>query len=91
VAKRIGADKQRRTDTLAGALGAEITRLRLQKKWSQIRFAEVLGYDDRYIRQLEQGTKSPTLRTLMNVAEAFGMSVSSLIRRAERHISARKL
>jgi len=86
VAKRIGADKKRRTDTLATSLGAEITRLRLARGWSQVKFADLLGCDERYVRQLEQGTKSPTLRTLANIAEAFGVPVSTLIKRAERHI-----
>jgi transcriptional regulator with XRE-family HTH domain len=90
VPKRIGADKARTTHTLAESLGAEITRLRVAKGWSQVKFADLLGYDERYIRQLEQATKSPTLRTLINVAEAFSISVSSLIKRAERRISARK-
>ena len=90
MAKRIGADKTRRTDTLAASLGAEITRLRLGKRWSQVKFAELLGYDERYVRQLEQGTKSPTLRTLANIAEAFGITVSTLISQAERHVRVRK-
>ena len=90
MAKRIGADKIRQTDTLAASLGAEITRLRLGKRWSQVKFAELLGYDERYVRQLEQGTKSPTLRTLANIAEAFGITVSTLISQAERHVRVRK-
>ena len=84
MAKRIGADKTRKTDTLAASLGAEITRLRVARGWSQVKFAEVLGYDERYVRQLERGTKSPTLRTLGNIATAFRIPVSALIRRAER-------
>lgn len=90
MAKRIGADKARTTDTLAESLGAEITRLRVTKGWSQVKFAGLLGYDERYVRQLEQGTKSPTLRTISDLAEAFGVPVSTLIRRAERRISDRK-
>jgi transcriptional regulator with XRE-family HTH domain len=90
VAKRIGADKARTTDNLAESLGAEITRLRVAKGWSQVKFAEFLGYDERYVRELEQGTKSPTLRTLGNLAEAFAIPVSTLIRHAERKISVRK-
>ena len=89
MAKHIGADIARRNGNLAESLGAEITRLRLLEGWSQVKFAELLGYDERYIRQLEQGTKSPTLRTLQNLARAFDLPVSVLIKRAERHISAR--
>jgi len=87
VAKRIGADNARRTGNLVESLGAEITRLRLAKGWSQVKFAEILGYDERYVRQLEQGTKSPTLRTLESLAKAFDLTVSVLIRRAERRVS----
>ena len=87
MAKRIGADKKRNTDTLAASLGAEITRLRIEKGMSQVAFAHLLGYDERYIRQVERGEKSPTLRTLAAIAHAFGISVSALIRRAERNIS----
>jgi XRE family transcriptional regulator, regulator of sulfur utilization len=72
---------------LGESLGAEITRLRLTKRWSQVKFAEILGYDERYVRQLEQGAKSPTLRTLESLAKAFEVPVSVLIRRAERKIS----
>lgn len=86
MAKRIGADRERRTDTLAGSLGDQITRMRIRRGWSQIKLADVLGYDERYIRQLEQGSKSPTLRTLINIADAFGIPVSTLIKRAERSI-----
>ena len=87
MAKRIGADKARRMRNLGESLGAEITRLRLTKGLSQVKFAEILGYDERYVRQLEQGTKSPTLRTLENLAKAFGVPLSALIRTAERKIS----
>ena len=87
MAKRIGADKERKTHTLAASLGNQITRLRPKRGWSQIMLAEVLGYDERYIRQLEQGTKSPTLRTLVNVAHAFEIPVSTLIKRAERGVT----
>jgi transcriptional regulator with XRE-family HTH domain len=88
VAKRIGADKERRTDTLAGSLGAQITRLRLSRGWSQIKLADLVGYDERYIRQLELGAKSPTLRTLINIAQAFAIPLSTLIKRAERGVNA---
>ena len=87
MAKRIGADKKRNTDTLATSLGAEMTRLRIDKGLSQVAFAHLLGYDERYIRQVERGEKSPTLRTLSAIAGALGISVSTLIRRAERKIA----
>ncbi len=43
----------------------------------------MLGYDVTYIRQLEKGIKSPTLRTLSHIAEIYSLRVSVLISRAE--------
>src|SRR4051812_48151006 len=86
MAKPIGSDRVRATNNLGAALGSEMTFLRVKKGWSQNKFAHVLGYDERYIRQLEQGSKSPTLRTLSNVAAAFAIPLSTLIKRAERRV-----
>ncbi len=81
--KQIGADKHRETRTLAQAFGAELTRLRLAKGWSQQKLADTLGYTERYIGQLERGVKSPTLRTLADIAEAFSSKPSAILRAAE--------
>ena len=48
-----------------------MTRLRVARGWSQQKLADELGYTERYIGQLERGTKSPTLRTIADIAEAF--------------------
>ena len=84
--KRIGADKLRKTRHLDEALGSELTELRTRRGWSQQRLSEIAGYDESYIRQLERGTKSATLRTLSDLASAFSTSVSALIRRAEKKL-----
>ena len=84
VPKQIGADKQRESRTLGEAVGAEITRLRVDRGWSQAKLAHDLGYTERYIGQLERGTKSPTLRTLADLAKAFSTELSAIIRAAER-------
>jgi len=86
VAKPIGADKERKARNLDEALGAELTDLRTRRRWSQERLAEIAGYDESYIRQMERGTKSATLRTLSNLASAFSIPVSVLVRRAESRI-----
>ena len=82
--KKIGADKHRESRTLAQAFGAELTRLRVDKGWSQQKLADALGYTERYIGQLERGTKSPTLRTIADLAEAFQTVPSTILRAAER-------
>lgn len=44
----------------------------------------MLGYDVTYIRQLEKGDKSPTLRTLSHISEIYSRRVSALIASAEK-------
>jgi transcriptional regulator with XRE-family HTH domain len=90
VAKPIGADKERKVRNLDEAIGAELTDLRMRRRWSQQRLAEIAGYDESYIRQMERGIKSATLRTLSNLASAFSISVSLLIRRAESRAAKRQ-
>ena len=82
--KQIGADKRRESRTLGEAVGAEITRLRIDRGSSQSKLAHDLGYTERYIGQLERGTKSPTLRTLADLAKAFSVEVCAIVRAAER-------
>ncbi len=89
MAKPIGADKERKVRNLDEALGAELTDLRTRRRWSQQRLAEIAGYDESYIRQMERGTKSATLRTLSDLAAAFSISVSALIQRAELRVRKR--
>lgn len=74
------------TANLPGALGAELTCQRTKRRWSQERLAERLGYDVSYIGQIERGDKSPTLRTLINLADIFELKVSTLIRAAESRV-----
>jgi transcriptional regulator with XRE-family HTH domain len=84
VAKPIGAVKKREARNLGEALGVELTRLRVAKRWTQQRISEMLGYDVSYVRQLEKGSKSPTLRTLSHFGEVFSLRVSVIVARAER-------
>lgn len=88
--KQIGADKERESRTLGEAVGAEITRLRVARSWSQQKLADELGYTERYIGQLERGTKSPTLRTIADIAEAFSTKPSMILRAAEQRQRNRK-
>jgi transcriptional regulator with XRE-family HTH domain len=89
VAKPIGADKERRVRNLDEAFGAELTDLRTRRQWTQQTLAERTGYDESYIRQMERGTKSATLRTLSDLASAFSLPVSALIRRSEARLPKR--
>lgn len=84
MAKPIGTVKKREATNLGEALGVELTRLRVARNWTQQRLSDRLGYDVSYIRQLEKGGKSPTLRTLSHIAEVYSLRVSILVGRAER-------
>lgn len=87
MAKRIGADKHRKSATLREALGATVTELRKRKGWSQRELAHRLGYELGTVRNFERAIKSPNLRTVEVFARGFGMNVSALIRAAERRIT----
>ena len=82
--KKIGADKHRESRTLGEAVGAELTKLRVDRGWSQLKLADALGDTERYVGQLERGSKSPTLRTLADIAKAFSIELSTIIKAAER-------
>ena len=84
--KAIGADKKRGTRTRQEAIGAVLTELRVKRGWSQRKLADLLGYEQAYIQQLERGLKSPTLRTLEVFARAFSLEVSEIVGAAERRI-----
>lgn len=86
MAKRIGADKQRKTGTLREALGATTTELRKKMKWSQRELAHRLGYELGTVRNFERAIKSPNLRTIEVFARGFSLNVSSFIRAAERRM-----
>jgi transcriptional regulator with XRE-family HTH domain len=77
VPKKIGAVKHRESRTLGGAVGAELISMRVARGWSQQKLADELGYTERYIGRLERGTKSPTLRTTADIAEAFSTKALS--------------
>ena len=85
MAKHIGADRKREAKTLAQALGAEVTALRLSKPWSQQQLADFIGYDVTHVRQTELGG-NPTLELLAALASVFSMEVSELIQAAEGRV-----
>jgi len=85
VAKHIGADRKREAKTLAEALGAEVTALRVSKRWSQQKLADFIGYDVTHVRQTELGG-NPTLELLAAIGSVFSLEVSELIRAAEGRV-----
>lgn len=81
--KPLGVDKRRPSRTLAQALGAELTDLRVKSKLNRGELAFRLGYNETYILRLEHGTANPSLEVLSTVSDFFHLTLSELIARAE--------
>jgi transcriptional regulator with XRE-family HTH domain len=59
-------------------LAARIKALREAKGWSQERLAERAAMQRSYLADLELGRRNPSVRTLVKVANAFGIPISEL-------------
>lgn len=66
-------------DQLKKELGKRIVELRERKGWSQSDLARACSKDRQSIEKLENGKVNPTLYTLLEVANALGISVSKLV------------
>jgi transcriptional regulator with XRE-family HTH domain len=84
VAHPIGSQLKRQQNTLQQALGAAITDLRTQRKWSQQVLADRLGYVLSYINSLERGKQNPSFKLIVAIAQVFEMRPSQLLVHAER-------
>ena len=62
--------------TSVDGLGASLRVLRRRKRLTLTTVAERAGISKRHLRRLENGKKAPTVRTLVRVADALGLSVS---------------
>jgi transcriptional regulator with XRE-family HTH domain len=60
-------------------VGRNFGRIRRQKRFTQERFAEVSGFTQQYISDLERGRRNPTVVTLFELANALGVSHVDLV------------
>jgi transcriptional regulator with XRE-family HTH domain len=63
--------------------GTEIKSVRKAKKITQLQLASLCDIDIRTIQRIEKGEFNPSLRVLISIANAFEMSLSSLIKQVE--------
>jgi transcriptional regulator with XRE-family HTH domain len=84
VPRPIGIPSRRQTDTIEEALGATVTELRIRRGVSQAALADKLGYSVSYISKLERGQMNPTLRTLFDLADSFGIEPDVLVKTMKR-------
>jgi transcriptional regulator with XRE-family HTH domain len=88
MARRAGrAAPERRGTSPEAAFGAVLREHRRAKGLSQEELAARSGYQRMYIGQLERAEKSPSLRTIFNVAAALGVSPAKIILVVERMIA----
>ncbi|MBK3665044.1 helix-turn-helix transcriptional regulator [Bradyrhizobium diazoefficiens] len=76
-------------------VGRNFARLRKQKRFTQEKFAEVSGFTQQYISDLERGRRNPTVVTLFELASTLGVSHVDLVlpdeeARAERTKSSKR-
>jgi len=63
-------------------LSEKLKQLRKEKGWSQQKLAEKTGLSFNAITKIEQGlAKHPTLKTLVKIADVFGISIDELVGR----------
>jgi transcriptional regulator with XRE-family HTH domain len=72
--------------TAEKAFGTVLREIRKEREISQETLAFESGYHSTYIGQLERGQKSPSLRTIMNLAVALDTPGSEMLRRVELRI-----
>ena len=63
--------------------GIEIKTVRKSKKITQLQLSSLCDVDIRTLQRIEKGEFNPSLRVLVRIANAFKMSLSSLIKQAE--------
>jgi transcriptional regulator with XRE-family HTH domain len=65
------------------AFGHVLQQLRKEHGWSQEALGFESGYHRTYISFLERGLKSPSLSTIMDLADTLKMRASEMVRRVE--------
>ena len=63
--------------------GTEIKTVRKSKKITQLQLSSLCDVDIRTIQRIEKGEFNPSLRVLIRIANAFEMSLSSLVKQVE--------
>ena len=61
-------------------VGSNVRRIREKKGLTQEKFAELSGFSQQYISDLEQGRRNPTIITLYELATALGVSHMELVK-----------
>ena len=60
-------------------VGRNFGKLRKEKGFTQEQFAEISGFTQQYVSDLERGRRNPTIVTLFELASALGISHVDLV------------
>ena len=71
------------------AFGKALRKARESKGLSQDALAHRTGYSRNYVGQIERGEKNPSLRTIIDLAEALEVRAASLIAYVEAQRAAK--
>jgi DNA-binding XRE family transcriptional regulator len=72
VAKRVGADIERQSDTPRQIFGLAITELRVSAGKNQATVASAVGCDEFYLRNIEQGKENFSFDVMFAIVDYFG-------------------
>src|SRR6476659_4691916 len=78
VSRRKAADTPRPRPAVLRPLGAQLRRLRLERKLSQERLAELAGLNYKYIGRIELAKADPGADVLVRLARALSVPVGEL-------------
>lgn len=68
-----------RLDLNRSLLGKRIKEARIRKDLTQEKFAEIISVSTIYISHLENGSKSPSLETLIKISNTLEVSIDYLL------------
>lgn len=60
-------------------VGENVRQLRISRAMTQERLAEVSGFSQQYISDMERGLRNPTVVSLFNLAEALETTPAELV------------
>jgi transcriptional regulator with XRE-family HTH domain len=64
-------------------VGLNFARLRREKGLTQEQYAELSGFTQQYVSDLERGRRNPTVVTLFHLAGPLGVEPSDLVAKIE--------
>jgi transcriptional regulator with XRE-family HTH domain len=65
------------------ALGRAIQAIRTERRISQVQLAEITGFRQSWISNVEHGRRNPSWANVVRVSEGLGVRASTLVKRAE--------